>query len=460
MEKRILGLDLGTTSIGWAYVIEREEGNSEILNLGVRVNPLTTDEIKNFSEGKSITTNADRSAKRHARRNLDRYQLRREDLKSVLLKLGWINNNTKLSEEGKPTHYMMEIRAKAAEEKISVEDMAKVLLMMNKKRGYKSSRKAKNEDESGTLINEMDIAMYLKEKNITPGQYAFEKLKQGTKQLPSFYKSDLESEFNRIWNLHQSTYPEILTSDFNNQILGKAKSTTSKTFYAKYNIDTIKNMSKDKKLQSYEWRAKAATEVCPIDILTYVLAEVNGDLSSSSGYLGAIGDRSKVLKLKNLTVGQLQYQLLQKHPSNNQKNHIYYRQDYIDEFDKIWATQSKFYPEMTSQLKDEIRNNIIFYQRPLKSQKSLISFCELESKSVEKIVNGKMKKVTIGSRVIPRSSPLFQVFKIWSILGNIELKHIPSKLKRQLEDEEKEVLFQYLDINDKITGLQVLKILF
>ena len=42
--KKILGLDLGTTSIGWALVNEAEgpEERSSIITLGVRVNPLTT----------------------------------------------------------------------------------------------------------------------------------------------------------------------------------------------------------------------------------------------------------------------------------------------------------------------------------------------------------------------------------------------------------------------------------
>ena len=41
--KKILGLDLGTTSIGWALVNEKEnnEEQSSIIRLGVRVNPLT-----------------------------------------------------------------------------------------------------------------------------------------------------------------------------------------------------------------------------------------------------------------------------------------------------------------------------------------------------------------------------------------------------------------------------------
>jgi Uncharacterized protein conserved in bacteria len=86
--KNILGLDLGTNSIGWAHVIEEESPeNSSIVQIGVRVNPLTTDEQTNFEKGKPITTNADRTLKRGMRRNLDRYQLRREHLIDALKKL-------------------------------------------------------------------------------------------------------------------------------------------------------------------------------------------------------------------------------------------------------------------------------------------------------------------------------------------------------------------------------------
>ena len=80
--KKILGLDLGTTSIGWALVNEKENDNeqSSIIKLGVRVNPLSVDEQSNFEKGKAITTNADRTLKRSARRNLRRVKLRRENV--------------------------------------------------------------------------------------------------------------------------------------------------------------------------------------------------------------------------------------------------------------------------------------------------------------------------------------------------------------------------------------------
>ena len=84
--KKILGLDLGVSSIGWALVNEAEHADehSSIIKLGVRVNPLTVDELQNYEKGKSITTNADRTLKRSMRRNLQRYKLRRQELIKVL----------------------------------------------------------------------------------------------------------------------------------------------------------------------------------------------------------------------------------------------------------------------------------------------------------------------------------------------------------------------------------------
>ena len=75
--KRILGLDLGTNSIGWAVVNETEsmDEKSSIIKLGVRTisydNFVSTetgkecmDADKDFRGGKSISYNADRTMKR------------------------------------------------------------------------------------------------------------------------------------------------------------------------------------------------------------------------------------------------------------------------------------------------------------------------------------------------------------------------------------------------------------
>ena len=85
--KKILGLDLGVSSIGWALIHEGDEGqNNAIIDMGVRIIPLSTDEKDEFSKGNKISKNQKRTLYRSQRRGLDRYQQRREKLKRVLIR--------------------------------------------------------------------------------------------------------------------------------------------------------------------------------------------------------------------------------------------------------------------------------------------------------------------------------------------------------------------------------------
>ena len=230
--KKVLGLDLGTTSIGWALVNEAENENetSNIIKIGVRVNPLSTDEQTDFEKGKGISINADRTLKRGARRNLQRYKQRRNSLINELITIGFVNKNSSLAEEDKnTTHQTYALRSKAIHEKIDKVAFARVLLMINKKRGYKSSRKAKNEDE-GQAIDGMAIAKRLYEENLTPGQLGYEILESGKKHLPDFYRSDLQAEFDKVWKMQAKFYSEFLTVDFRKEIEGKGQKATAAIF--------------------------------------------------------------------------------------------------------------------------------------------------------------------------------------------------------------------------------------
>src|SRR5690606_37797066 len=134
--KTIIGLDLGTNSIGWALVIDAENSNEQpsIVKIGVRVNPLTTDEQTNFEKGKPITTNAGRTLARSARRNLQRYKLRRDNLIQILKQQNWISDETILAENGAhSTFETYKLRSLAAKEQLTLEHFARVLLMINKK---------------------------------------------------------------------------------------------------------------------------------------------------------------------------------------------------------------------------------------------------------------------------------------------------------------------------------------
>src|SRR5690606_9826228 len=85
--KRILGLDLGTNSIGWA-LIEVDENNIQIriIGMGSRIIPLSSDDRDQFQKGQSITKNQDRTKNRTQRKGYDRKQLKKNDLKKALKK--------------------------------------------------------------------------------------------------------------------------------------------------------------------------------------------------------------------------------------------------------------------------------------------------------------------------------------------------------------------------------------
>lgn len=477
--KRILGLDLGTNSIGWAVVNEKESDNekSSIIKLGVRVNPLTVDEQQNFEKGKSITTNADRTLKRSMRRNLQRFKLRRDNLIEVLKENNIITDDSILAENGNRTTFeTLRLRAKAVDDVISLQEFARVLLMINKKRGYKSSRKAKSTDE-GQLIDGMEVAKQLYDNDLTPGEFVFQLFEQGKKYIPDFYRSDLQNEFDRIWNFQKQFYPDILTDELRCNLQAKNGKQTWAICQQPFGIVGVKREGKrdEQKKENYLWRKQALCQELDLEKLAVVLQEVNSNINSSSGYLGNISDRSKELFFNKQTVGQYLVSKLDENPHFSLKNVVFYRQDYLDEFEAVWERQSQFHKELTMELKKEIRDIIIFYQRPLKSQKGLISICELEGKMMEIECDGKTKMKLVGPRVCPKSSPLFQEFKIWQILNNIQVtgKIIPNTTtdlfgtetdyvygKRFLNQEEKEILFEELNVKEKLSKSEALKLLY
>lgn len=460
MTKNILGLDLGVSSIGWAYVQEDSKSpeRNKIIKLGVRVNPLTVDEQLNFEKGKPITTNAGRTLARSARRNLQRFKLRRTNLIGVLMENNILTENDFLAETGKnSTFQTQELRAKAAKERIDLTEFARVLLLINKKRGYKSSRKTKNDDE-GQIIDGMAVAKKLYEENLTPGEYSYQLLQEGKKQLPDFYRSDLQSEFDKVWNCQKNFYPEILLEQLYKNLQGKNKNATWTILKEPFSLIGIKQTgtAQEKKQEKYLWRSEAVKKQLDFESLAVVFQEINSNLNNSSGYLGAISDRSKELYFNNQTVGEYLYQQLKENPHTKLKNQVFYRQDYLDEFDKIWETQSKYHRELTQELKEEVRDIIIFYQRKLKSQKGLISICEFENREIEITENGKTKKKTVGLKVAPKSSPLFQQFKIWQVLNNLLLQNADSKEVFPIDLDFKQSIFNEVNIKGKISAKDVL----
>ncbi|SNA74986.1 type II CRISPR RNA-guided endonuclease Cas9 [Flavobacterium psychrophilum] len=442
--KKILGLDLGTNSIGWAFINEAENEIevSSIVNTGVRIVPLTTDEESDFKKGNTISINADRTLKRGARRGLQRFKQRREALLEIFSRIKFIATDFVYAETGASTTFSSyQLRAKSAVEAVTKEELVKVLLMLNKKRGYKSSRKAKTAEE-GDAIDGMKIAKEIFENNLTPGQWVYNSLSKGGKFIPDFYRSDLQKELEKIVGFQNQFHSEQMNDKLLEDIQGKSRTLTSQYFSKTLNIPLAENKGtrEETKLQHYKWRNDALANELDLKVLAFIITEINNQINQSSGYLGAISDRSKELYFNQETVGQFQYKQLHKNAHAKLKNQVFYRQDYLDEFEKIWETQVKFHPELNDKLKSEVRDITIFYQRKLKSQKHLVSFCEFEK----------------GHKAIPKSSPLFQEFRIWQNLNNVVVKNETTKEVYELSEELKQLIAEELQFKESMTDVQML----
>ena len=80
--KNIVGLDLGTNSIGWAVVngSVNDDGSEQLVKIqasGSRIIPMDAAMIGDFNKGNSISQTAERTRLRGVRRLSERYLLRR-----------------------------------------------------------------------------------------------------------------------------------------------------------------------------------------------------------------------------------------------------------------------------------------------------------------------------------------------------------------------------------------------
>lgn len=209
--KRILGLDLGSSSIGWA-VVDLDSDKRSIVNMGSRIIPLTTDDEKQFTKGQAITKNADRTSMRTARKGYDRYQMRRANLKAILEDAGIVPVDIV-----KPIDLWM-LRSKAVSERIELSELGRVLLHINQKRGYKSGKEDFNDSSKSKYVQSVnENYRYLVDDNMTLGQYFYgELLKDGAFRIKDrvYPRIAYISEFDAIIAKQREFYPDVLTDAF------------------------------------------------------------------------------------------------------------------------------------------------------------------------------------------------------------------------------------------------------
>jgi CRISPR-associated endonuclease Csn1 len=218
--KKILGLDLGTNSIGWALIeIDHEKAILKIKALGSRILPMNAGEINDFeSKGTIKSSTSQRTDNRGVRRNIERFLLRRDRLHVVLNLLNALPEHYKIEidferngkrcgqfkdfkepkiqylqnkVDNKKYDFLFEdtykemlkelkieykkrnliprdwtlyyLRQKALTKEISLEEFAWVLLSYNQKRGYEKIEVENKATKENEIIDELDLRV----KNVT-----------------------------------------------------------------------------------------------------------------------------------------------------------------------------------------------------------------------------------------------------------------------------------------------------
>ncbi|MEO6718833.1 MAG: type II CRISPR RNA-guided endonuclease Cas9, partial [Ferruginibacter sp.] len=492
--KKILGLDIGTNSIGWAFIESNVYENPEtldgkIIQLGSRIIPMDADAMSKFESGIPESKAAGRRQARGARRLNQRYKLRRTRLIEALKILGWIPEAFPISFKNLNKHNINDylpfsddlkkevadffgvadkkttkgdayeisedwiiyfLKTKALHTQVSLPELARILYHYNQRRGFKSSRKdAKIEDDETQPKKQEDWIEVIKVMSIVElgkgeGRYADSKKFELYCQTP-----DLEFKT----NVYRKEMPDWLNKSIELRITKKETKDGTIT-YNIYKIDPA----------AWESRKRALEK----DI-------AKEDVTITEYYL------------KNIKTA------LQQDESYTVKQRIVDRKFYQDEFRKIWETQSTAYrkeftdknkiaeiadtfythnKEKNKELKAKdlfhlFFNDIIYYQRGLKSQKGLLANCQYETKTY-KTKNKEPK--TVGVKVTSKSSPSFQEFRIWQIIHNLGIIKkediVNGKLKINIDvsssyltNENKEKIFELFDSSAEVSHDSILRLL-
>lgn len=210
---KILGLDMGSASIGWA-VIDVDDNSGNINALGSRIISLLPDDVREFTSGNTITKNAERTTKRTQRKGYDRYQLRRKNLTNFLRKYDMLPGEELIK---LPQAELWGLRARAVSEPISECELGRVLYHLNQKRGYKSAKDDVQDSKQRDYVKAV-MGRYAKigELGVTVGQYFYQKLSAEnsyrTKEQVFPRKAYLE-EFDAIVETQRVHHPTILTKE-------------------------------------------------------------------------------------------------------------------------------------------------------------------------------------------------------------------------------------------------------
>lgn len=507
MSKKILGLDLGTNSIGWA-LIERDENleQGKILGLGSRIIPMGQDVLGDFGKGNSVSQTAERTRLRLTRRIRERFLLRRERLHRVLNLIGFL-----------PEHYASQIDFEKRLGKFKAEQEPKL--------AYKPSE---NGSKPEFIFKESYNEMLADFERFQPQLITDS---QGNKKNVPYDWT--------IYYLRKKAFSEKISKqelawiilNFNQkrgyfQARGEEEELTPNKrveFHSLKIIDVIEdNQKKDEtwyslilengwvyrrssKVSLDSWKGKVRDFIVTVNLNEDGSEKLDKDGNVSRSFRAPSDEDWSLLKIKTeheiaasgKSVGTFIYDELLKNPNQKIKGKLVRtieRKFYRNELEEILKVQLKHHSELKDEalfadaVRELYRNNenrvdqlaakdfvflfvqdIIFYQRPLRSKKSLISTCPLESRPM-KDKNGQLVRDESGKYVMKaikcaaKSNPYFQEIRLIQWLQNL---NIYSKRDEQLvthellsDYEAKSALFDYLNNKAEVTQNEILKFLF
>jgi CRISPR-associated endonuclease Csn1 len=212
MARKILALDLGSNSIGWALIEQTKHGDLEQIDgIGVRVFPEGVDRDQQGAEHPKMEQ---RRIARGTRRQIARRSRRKNLLRRVLLKIGLLPKN---ADEQRELDQIdpYELRRRALTEKLSLHEIGRMFVHLNQRRGFLSNRKtdkAKAKETEGMLKEINELAAEMGDRSL--GEFMAER--RASQPLDRIrgkhtHRKMYETEFDRIWAKQAEFYPGLLT---------------------------------------------------------------------------------------------------------------------------------------------------------------------------------------------------------------------------------------------------------
>ncbi len=490
--KKILGLDLGTNSIGWAVInaTTNDNGNEMLTGIshaGSRIIPMDTAQLGDFAKGNTVSATKERTAFRGTRRLRERHLLRRERLHRVLDVLGFLppHYSNSLSRYGK---FLNDIEVKLAWNKNQegnyeflfgdsynemLEDFKKAhptLLENGKKIPYDWTIYYLRKKGLSQLLTKCELAWLLLNFNQKRGYYQLRGEEEEEKQNEKV--EYLALKVVKVEATEDKKGEDVWYNVFLEN--GMVYRRTSKVFLdwegkTKEFIVTTKLSSDGMPLVDKEGEIRRSFRAPQPDDWTLQKKKAEADIDNCGKTVGAyiydalLANPNQKIKGKLVRVIERKYykdellQILAKQIELNpvlQDKGIYHKC-----IEELYSSNDSYRKNIENKdFSYLFVNDIIFYQRPLKSKKSLVDTCPYEEHIGIDTLTGKSRKY--GVKCIAKSHPLFQEFRLWQFVQNLrffEAETDQDVTSSFIKDENDMVsLFNWLNDKSSITQKVIL----